>query len=334
MRMQNIVVACVMLTTGALASAVAAQSEPPAIVETQAGPVTTGPKKTMLLREGSFLSRARGTMERDARSGLWKLVLDRTEMRWDSGTAPQYELLLLPCSLLSEMERLVSSIPDQSVLFEVSGQVYVYRGRNYLLPTNAPRLASHPSKLAPAETPAEPEVAEAAPAEDNAESDAESAEEIMRQLERSIGPVVKSSATGEGSAAGTTPSRPYQPEGADAQPALQPQTDLSREGAIALWRRGYLSRDSSGAWVFVFEADAAGLADPPVTLLPCLVVERLETIFRQPTGPVAILLNGQVTIYRGRTYLLPSAFQIPRESRPRRPGDRLERLDQPREPQR
>jgi len=45
-------------------------------------------------------------------------------------------MVLLPCRLLEHMEQIVHGRSDQ-VVFVATGQVFVYRGTNYLLPTMA-----------------------------------------------------------------------------------------------------------------------------------------------------------------------------------------------------
>lgn len=85
-----------------------------------------------------------------------------------------------------------------------------------------------------------------------------------------------------------------------------------REGANIVMRRGRINRDASGAWLFVFDADARGMSDPPMTLLPCLLLERLERHY-QSRGNAPVLLSGRVFLYEDRNYLLPSVYQLPRQ---------------------
>ena len=98
------------------------------------------------------------------------------------------------------------------------------------------------------------------------------------------------------------------------------QENLMREGTTVLSRRGSLRRDRGGAWVFVFDSDATGLADPPLTLLPCLLLERIENHVRRTGDNVPVLLSGQVYVFEGRNYLMPSVYRIPRERTVLTPG--------------
>ena len=85
------------------------------------------------------------------------------------------------------------------------------------------------------------------------------------------------------------------------------------EGTILLSRRGKIRRAGAGAFIFVFDADAEGLADPPMPLLPCLLLERLELHAHLTGERAAILLSGRVHTFRGQNYLRPTLYRVPRE---------------------
>jgi len=88
-----------------------------------------------LIPEGGFLVRASGTLGRDEFFGVWTFELDD---RVDG--ASDRSLILLPAEPLADMiQRHVSTIKDgtSAPMFEVSGQVLVFRKRNFLLPTFA-----------------------------------------------------------------------------------------------------------------------------------------------------------------------------------------------------
>ena len=84
------------------------------------------------------------------------------------------------------------------------------------------------------------------------------------------------------------------------------------EGTQLLWRRGWLSRSPDGAWTFVFAADAAGQADPPLNVLPCLLLERMERYATTAGAGAPMVLSGVIYRYKKRGYLLPTAFEVPR----------------------
>jgi hypothetical protein len=247
------------------------------------------PAAETLLREGSYLLQTKGSLHRDADSGWWTFRVAPDDPH------PQVaELTLLPCTLLENLEPLVETSPQQRTLFDLTGQVFVYGGRNYLLPTHAPRLVEY----VPAPT---GETAPGAP--DGPPPGDESARTILRELKQAVGPVLRSSRAGRGSGPATEPR----------------QAGLVPPGTVILWRRGWLVRESAGAWSFVFEADASGLVDPPMVLLPCLLLEQMERHARRAGPDDALLISGRVERYHTRNYLLPTSFQVPHHRTPLRP---------------
>jgi hypothetical protein len=293
---------------GAAPDPQAAAAEPaPAAVADPAPPAAGA-----LLREGSFILRTKGSLHRDADSGWWMFRTAPGDPHEQIG-----DLTLLPCALLENLEALAESAAQPQTLFDLTGQVFVYHGRNYLLPTHAPRLVAYtpPPPPLPAEPAAAPPSADA--------PGGESARTILRELEETVGPVLRSSRADQPSGPVTDSSRP----------ALMPP------GTIILWRRGWLVREAGGAWSFVFEADASGLADPPMVVLPCLLLEEMERHVgrddpeqapllggraeqdraRRAGSDQALLVSGRVERYHARNYLLPTAFQVPRHQTPLRP---------------
>lgn len=83
-----------------------------------------------LLREGEFLNLRRGRMERSGATS-WTFVFDNDA---DTAALADAPLDLLPCRTLERMERIVERLGERTAL-TVSGEVYVYEGRNHLLPT-------------------------------------------------------------------------------------------------------------------------------------------------------------------------------------------------------
>jgi len=232
-----------------------------------------------LLREGSHLVGLKGAMDRGETQGQWRFIIENRQPN-----APQYELIMLPCALLGEMERIVEAARGQRVVFEATGQVFVYRGRNYFLATHAPQLTGYNAPPAGA-----PAVDEPAPSPG---SGGDTADDIARQLEQAVGPLARSTGGAD------------LPEARSAGPA--------REGSVVFARRGRLRRHRTGAWIFVFDADAEGLADPPMILLPCLLLESMEKYARAGKN-VPLLVSGHVHVYGRRTYLLPTVYRTPHE---------------------
>jgi len=80
-----------------------------------------------LLREGTFLVDRRGRMVR-ASNGDWTYAFDA-----DAQNQADPTMILMPCQKLEAMEKLAERY-GESVTFSVTGQVFVYKNRNYLLP--------------------------------------------------------------------------------------------------------------------------------------------------------------------------------------------------------
>lgn len=245
-----------------------------------------------LMREGSLLVQARGTMDRDPDTGWWRFTL-----RTDEKSKVTQTLGLLPCSLLGEMVRIASSLDGRTVVFEVTGQIYVYRGKNFLLPTIAPQLIEYGPSAKPADDAATDSTtnADEAPASDRND---DSAEDIIEELESAVGALAR----------GAAPIEPGSSASGNAS--------LVREQTMLLSRRGQVTRTNTGAWMFVFDADAQGLADPPMILMPCLLLEQLEQRTWRSGASVPVLVSGRAFVFEDRNYLLPTSFQIARERTP------------------
>ena len=265
------------LVLGAVGPPVLAQDTRPAqppVPQRQAAEASPPP----LLREGSFVMGATGTLRRDG--DRWVFQVAPAEP-----TDVSRELTMLPCTLLANLEKLVESMPGDDFAFDLTGQVFVYNGRNYLLPTHAPRLVAYVAPTHP-------------PPDDGADGLDDSATAILRDLDRAVGPVVRSPRTDQAAA---------------DRPKFVPP------GSVILWRRGWLVRGSGGAWSFIFSADAAGSADPPMILLPCLLLEDMERHAARSGPDAPLLVSGRVYRYHDRTYLLPTMFLVPREHTVLRP---------------
>lgn len=88
-----------------------------------ARPVAAG----RLLREGTFLVNRRGRMVRSS-SGDWTFAFDA-----DAQNQADPTMVLMPCQKLEAMEKLAERY-GESLTFSLTGQVFVYKNRNYLLP--------------------------------------------------------------------------------------------------------------------------------------------------------------------------------------------------------
>ncbi len=273
----------IVMAVAATAAGQAVETPPAAILPAAA---TLPP----LLREGTFMLQVKGSLHRGGQPGRWVFRIAR-----DDPSRELFELTLLPCTLLASLEQLVESMPDEQIVFDLTGQVFVYGGRNYLMPTHAPRLVEYVPPSRPQDITGD-NLKTAMPDD--------SAEAILRDLDRAVGPVVHSPRS---AAAGT------------GDTTSRPATAGTTPGTTVLWRHGWMVREPNGAWSFVFAADATGLGDPPMILLPCRMLEDMERHGLRSSPDEPLLVSGRVTRYHGRNYLLPTMFRVPRYSSALRP---------------
>jgi hypothetical protein len=286
-----------------------------------------------LLREGSMLVEAHAILRREGEPAWWVLHVEPRDASVASvgggadvvAATPARpiaasELIALPCTRLSEMERIIDSASAheaRDVRFKVSGRVFVFRDRNYFLPTHAV-VVSAESATAPAqsisiaETPAAS--SPAAPPDATAPSspaDDDSVEAIARALEKQTGPIARSSATTRATDSDRSPATR---NGASVDAAASTRSATMQENTAVVNRRGKITRDRSGGWLMVFDADASGLADPPLKLMPCTLLENIEDYARRVGNNSPIIVTGQVYLYNGQNHLLPTVYRIPRET--------------------
>jgi hypothetical protein len=313
-----------------------------------------------LLTEGTFVSKLEGE--------LLLLASGDTVFKPRATAASDLTepLVLLPnlltqrleTSLSSGQETLGSSAGGGSIVgrhanASVSGEVFVYRSKMYLLPSayslrvessSPPAPDTSPAatgksadpleKPAPKATtpkPATPTSAPGAPAKTGTDAKAPSAstpqaptssandprvEDLIRELEarrsipRALDPATPASAPGAG--APTTPDA--------GRDAATPRRDAAPEGTVIDGRRGRVIRAAGGGLIFVPDAGArnaqASAADQPMGLLPCRLLETIESrgggaLPGEGRGDqVQFRISGRVVVFRGRNYLLPTLAQV------------------------
>lgn len=253
-----------------------------------------------LVPEGSFLIRRPGrVVELPTGHRVW-VPLAGTRR---AGEGP---MLLVPCLTLSRLETSIQSAPDEPVL--ISGEVFVYHGRNYLLPTAFGRVTE--ARAEPGETP-DPTDAAGEPGDDTpadppaSESlpDNPDVDELMRALDESVadrGLTLPSRDTGAGvDGAAQGGGRAYAPS-----PGLVPEgTYLTRQSAR-------LIRDASGAWTVAFDndPDSASVSEP-MTVVPCRLLQQLEPRAQRRGDQLSLTVSGRVYTHGERNYLVPTLMQ-------------------------
>lgn len=311
-RPTSIIAAALACTSAALAGTSSGgdeskQSTPAAAPVAETPAATLGGYRLPLLREGSAISRIIGDLTQDPDDKLWLF----RPIEPETGGLRR-EFALLPSPVLEDMLQTVrvAGAPTQ---FEVTGRVFIYHGRNFLLPDFAPTVMRFDAK--PGDTPTLPANAKPTPngedkfvtapqpaARGGAKADDRDdavVAEIERRLEERAG---RAPQTRVNEKAATQDSH------AKSQPPVANGTRVTQ-------RLGRLTRDpQSGSWRFV-PTQTTGSGDPSIEVLPCLMLEKLETAAREADASPAILISGTVYAYEGRSYLLPTSFRRAREGR-------------------
>jgi hypothetical protein len=302
--------------------------------------------------EGFVISRQTGRLARTA-SGALLFLLDPPNV---AAARRLQGLIVLPSGVTDRLEKspTVGPIPTLTLDAQgrataggdgprvtLSGPLYVYRGRQFLLPsafstTLAPTAQPTPAPNTPATTPpntpattppavpattppsASAPEAQPAPAAPPASPDAlpgDDVASIIRDLEtKRLMPrgldrpapeaAAPASADGTSGEAGGAAS----PQSAPASEAAGATGD---EGLLVAARRGRLVRLNTGELTVTFD-NGTGSAGrmPPLVVLPCRLLESMEDLVARRGDELAVTVSGRVVSSRGRAFLMPSAVTV------------------------
>lgn len=146
-----------------------------------------------------------------------------------------------------------------------------------------------------------------------------SPQDTIRDLERRATPPAPATpppapAPAPAPATGPAPVPVVAPTGLPIATTTAGGAKLLREGTFLASRRGRLIRTSDGNWTFAFDADRSGKADPSMTLMPCLNLQAMERLVERGGESLSFTVSGQVFVYRGRNYLLPTLYVVNRRA--------------------
>jgi len=237
------------------------------------------PRASELIREGAVVFRRQGRLL-GATGGGRVFVFDKGEQ----GETPA-PMIVLPSIRLLEMERVLDA-RDSTVTFLLTGEVFVYRGRNYILPSQFTTLAIERAK-------AEEEV------ETTTTKHVEGGDDVADLIES-----LRSEAE----------------DREDARADGGRSQGVARDGSLIVSKRGRVRRSTLGGWEFLVDNDADDASrgsrraddDAPVTLLPCLLLELIEQEVGDSDRGGEFIMSGTVHAYAGESYLLPSMYRIVR----------------------
>ena len=211
-----------------------------------------------LMREGTRIVEAIGHLTVASESQPIMIELEQI------GKSTVDTVIVLPNQRLAEMEATHNKTPNST--FRVSGDVYAYGNRNYLLVREAVSLVGHAERDRPAVVPIDPNAQMLTP--DDSE---DSVSDIVKELEEATGPLVRSIRTA-------------------AEFPIKSSNSML-EGTRIVARRCNLIRNDAGAWIAIFVADATGLSDPPCTILPGAAFARLTSWASKNTIDTPVLLS-------------------------------------------
>ncbi len=226
-------------------------------------------KRIPLIREGSRIVEATGTLSREEDTGALVISLERND-------AILSTMVILPNQRLAEMEAVTEKKPESR--FRISGDVYSFGSRNFLLVKEAVSLEKHAQRNHPTAAPIDPNKTTI-----DREDFEDSVADIVRDLEEATGSLVRSI------------------RNAADNPINNPTQRV--EGFRITARRCHLVRNKEGAWIAVFVSDATGLSDPPCTVLPGTSFGRLVDYLDNKDDATPVLLTGEVLNYHGHHFL-------------------------------
>ena len=254
------------------------------------------PARSPLPSDGSMTIDRRCRAERDP-SG-W-VLLQFLEQPSRESEPPRWAL---PCELLEALERAIDE--DPKVVFRITGENTVYRDQGFLLLTKV--TVEVPEPAMPAPPPPAPVATRPAPATKAAATRpasapatrpaGASAQDVFEALlrDKPVRPL----------APATRPADPVQPAPSIAPRGGRPveRTLQADQRRLIMDRLVRLLPAGVGKWKEArFEGDNT-LVEPPLRLIPCGMLERVEA--KAAGGRTKFTVSGLVTRYKGRQYLL------------------------------
>ena len=287
-----------------------------------------------LLPEGAYLTQVAGSLEPSEGDRGWQF-----RFRDSFEGEPDRVVQLLPSITLADMIRNHAQLKKGTIAkFSITGKATLYDGTNYVMPLFATVISEFPPRqsrptLAPpgawygsrealdvAESStvggalaskqaalilarraflsmASPLSQQALAAESSQKQKmigGISAEDIEQELVARVGDIQRSMD------AARLPA--LNPNATNEMKWLQP-------GRRVHDRLGTVMRDPvNGVWRFVFESSRGRVGEREAELLPCALTESLVKQAQSSGGLYSGLLSGEITLFEGRSYMLPTSF--------------------------
>ncbi len=250
-------------------------------------------RRAVLITEGTGILDRRASLRR---KGYWRTIAD-----------PQAEeLYLLPCELLETTEAVQDRSPQ--IRFELSGEVYHYRGRYFLMLRRVMQVlaARPPEPQPPPEQPSPEQSSQPASGPVGSATTSGAASRPARGTGASADDVAKALLSDEVA----RPVRPVRRAVARAEiaPSVAPTSRPlpPGPGRMVVHRLGRLVPPAApGEWpLLVFESDNT-LREPPLPILPNEHLQEMERLSDQGRAAGTVFhVSGEIHQYRRRQYLL------------------------------
>lgn len=242
------------------------------------------------LHTGSVLTNVPGKLISSGKGRYPDFEFTKPQRHWP------HSVKLLPCLTLQAME----ALHEPHSGFVISGILTRYQHAFYLLLDADVRLLRKQAKPAIAAPPApamEPKTAVKVPAN--------SAQAVLQNLlSHHISRPVQQLVT-------IQPMLTAKPIADLPLPIGSAQSPALREGSY-IWNRPgrLLFNRPLQAWIFVFQSDGQGLGEPPLIMLPCRLLQRMQTRSAQRGTEVKFRVSGKITQFRGRNYLFTTYVEV------------------------
>lgn len=238
-------------------------------------------QKGRLLPEGAFIVQLEGRVHATA-PGAW--VFEPTQLIDNAEIRP---MVVLPSQSLARLIQLVGQ-DATSNLVSLTGEILLYRGRNYILVSAITAKAQPEIAPEPVPTPAAP--GEDPPPPAPVVPLSPGVQDLIRQLE-------------ESRHADRTILQPTTVQAGSGRAPVP-------EGRTFMRRRARLVYLAAGEIALAFDNDPDQVIDVPLVVLPCHLLEQMEQIVETRGDSLTVRVSGQSYAYNGRSYVLPTSIVI------------------------
>lgn len=242
------------------------------------------PVEGRLLPEGSFIVQLEGLVHRSVQ-GAW--IFEPTDLVDESAIKP---MIVLPSQTLTRLIQIVGLDTAHNEV-ALTGEVLLYRGRNYLLITAITAEASGESE-AQAPEPEEPgDITENLELSDPLSKSVQDLIDELEEARHADRAILQPMTSNIGSGRAPVP-----------------------EGRTFMRRRARLTYQSAGEIAVSFDNDPDFVIEAPLVVLPCHLLEQVERIIENHGDAIAVRVSGQSYAYNGRSFIKPNSIVIERQS--------------------